>query len=68
MSRTLETRLRQLEAQRAVGVGRWHRIIGRSDEELAAARVELMASPAWSEGDGIIQRRIVDSPQPSCTH
>ena len=63
MSRTLETRLRKLEARRPPGVGRWHRIIGHTDEELAEKRAELMASPTWTEGDGIIERLIVEPAQ-----
>ena len=63
MSRTLETRLRKVEARRPPGVGRWHRIIGDTDEELAEKRAELMASPTWTEGDGIIERLIVSPPR-----
>lgn len=65
MSRTLEARLQKLEKRQPGDrwPSRWHSIIGDTDEELAAKRMELMASLAWTAGDGIIERLIVDPPQ-----
>ena len=62
MSRALHRRLERLE-QRQPDPGRWHQIMGHSDEELAAQEVELKASARWREGDHIIVTRIV-SPEP----
>ena len=62
MSRALHRRLEKLE-QRRPDPGRWHQIMGQSDEELAAREAELKASEAWREGDHIIVTRIV-SPEP----
>ncbi len=64
MSRSLEIRLRKLEQQRQrpEPAGKWHRIIGGSEEELDAKRAALMASPEWQDGDHTIERLIVGSP------
>jgi hypothetical protein len=62
MNRALKRRLERLE-QRQPDPGRWHQIIGHSDEELTAQEAELKASEAWREGDHIIEIRIV-SPEP----
>jgi hypothetical protein len=62
MSRALHRRLERLE-QRRPDPGRWHQIMGHSDEELAAQEVELKASAGWRDGDHIIAIRIV-SPEP----
>ena len=58
MSRALHRRLERLE-QRQPDPGRWHQIMGHSDEELAAREAELKASEVWREGDHIIATRIV---------
>ncbi len=62
MSRAMKRRLERLE-QRQPDPGRWHQIMGHSDEELAAQETRLKASAAWREGDHIIATRIV-SPEP----
>lgn len=62
MTRNLMRRLEKLEQARPLILRRWHRIIGETDEDLDAQAVALLASPAWSEGDGIIRRLIVDPP------
>ena len=63
MSRTMEARLRKPEERRAAAwPRRSHSIIGDTTEELAAKRRALTATPAWSDGDGIIERLIVDPP------
>jgi hypothetical protein len=59
MSRTLDARLRKLEQAQPRLVGRWHRVVGRSEAEIATRQAELMASPVWSEGDNIVQRMII---------
>jgi hypothetical protein len=58
MNRALKRRLERLE-QRQPDPGRWHQIVGHSEEELAAQEAELKASAAWREGDHIIATRIV---------
>ena len=50
MSRALKRRLERLE-QRQPDPGRWHQIMGHSDEELAAQEAELKASAVWRDGD-----------------
>ena len=62
MSRALYRRLERLE-QRQPDPGRWHQIMGHSDEELDAREAELKASEAWREGDYIIVTRIVSPEQ-----
>jgi hypothetical protein len=44
--------------------GKWHSIIGHSEEELNARMEELMASDEWTEGDSVIRRLIV-TPDPA---
>ncbi len=63
MSRSLMHRLAKLERQRLAIISRWHRIIDDTEAELASKAAELRASAEWQEGDGIIQRLIVDPPQ-----
>jgi hypothetical protein len=58
MSRALHRRLERLE-QRQPDSGRWHQIVGHSDEELAAHEAELNASEAWRDGDHIIAIHVV---------
>jgi hypothetical protein len=62
MSRALHRRLKRLE-QCQPDPGRWHQIMGHSDEELAAQEAELKASEVWREGDHIISTRIVSPEQ-----
>ena len=62
MSRALQRRLERLE-QRQPDPGRWHQIVGHSDEELAAREAELKASEAWREGDHIIATCIISPEQ-----
>jgi hypothetical protein len=62
MSRALHRRLERLE-QRQPDPGRWHQIVGHSDEELAAREAELKASKAWREGDHIVAIRVVSPEQ-----
>jgi hypothetical protein len=62
MNRALHRRLERLE-QRQPDPGRWHQIMGHSEEELAAQEAELKASEAWREGDRIIVTRIVSPEQ-----
>ncbi len=62
MSRSLIHRLAKLERQRPAVTRRWHRIIDDTEAELASKAAELRASSEWREGDGIIQRLIVDPP------
>jgi len=58
MSRAMKRRLERLE-QRQPDPGRWHQIMGHSDEELTAQEAELKASAAWRDGDHIIVTHIV---------
>ncbi len=62
MSRALQKRLEKLERQvpPPAARGRWHRLIGKSDDELLVKRAALMASTEWQEGDNTIERLIVD--------
>jgi len=62
MSRTLHCRLEKLE-RRQPDRGRWHQIVGHSDEELAAQEAQLKTSERWREGDHIIATRFVSSEQ-----
>ncbi len=64
MSRALEIRLRKLEQQRQrpQPAGKWHRIIGGSEEELDAKRAALIASAEWQDGDHTIERLMVAPP------
>jgi hypothetical protein len=62
MSRALHRRLEKLE-QRQPHPGRWHQIMGYSDEELAAQEAELKTSEVWREGDQIIVTRFVSPEQ-----
>jgi hypothetical protein len=65
MSRALHRRLDKLE-KRQPDPGKWHQIMGHSDEELAARDAELKASDAWREGDHIIAIRFVSPKQDMC--
>jgi hypothetical protein len=62
MSRALHRRLERLE-QRQLDPGRWHQIMGHSEEELAAQGAELKASAAWRDGDHIIVTHFVSPEQ-----
>jgi hypothetical protein len=62
MSRALHRRLEKLE-QRQPDPGRWHQIMGHSDEELAAQEAELKTSEVWRNGDHIIVTRFVTPEQ-----
>lgn len=54
------TRLERLEnALKPPAVWRCHRIMGYSEEELAAKEADLKASPEWQEGDHLIAIRFV---------
>jgi hypothetical protein len=57
-------RLEKLEQAQPVREGKWHSIIGHSEEELNARMEELMASDEWTEGDSVIRRLIV-TPDPA---
>lgn len=63
MSRALNARLRKLEHNQPKRMGKWHQVIGDSNEELDAKMAAIMASPEWTEGDHFIARLIVDPPQ-----
>ncbi len=62
MSRALQKRLEKMERQIPPPASRakWHRLIGGSEEELAAKRAALIASPEWQEGDHTIEHLIVN--------
>ncbi len=62
MSRALQKRLEKVERQKPPPAprGKWHRLIGVSEEELLVKRAALMASTEWQEGDHTIERLIVD--------
>ena len=59
MSRTLMKRLEKLEQRSQSDTGKWHVVLGHTNEAVAEKRAELEASEAWRDGDNIIAIRFV---------